>query len=124
MRKRRQQPPCAGIKYAQDPIESKPRRFSMTIRRLVIDVLIPHEPNEITYAEKLSQLSGVEGITLRVLWIDEKTKTVDMTIEGEALSFEDIRKVIEELGGSVHSIDRISTGSRIINSKAKAEEER
>ena len=39
----------------------------MTIRRLVIDVLIPHEPNEITYAEKLSQFSGVEGVTLHVL---------------------------------------------------------
>jgi len=47
-----------------------------------------------------------------------------MTIEGEALSFEDIRKAIEQLGGSVHSIDRISAGSRIVNSKAKAEGER
>ena len=94
----------------------------MTVRRLVIDVLIPHDPSEIAYAEKISELDGIEGITVHVMEVDEKTKTVEMTIEGEALSFEDIKKVIEELGGSVHSVDRVSAGSRIVDSKAKGEE--
>lgn len=95
----------------------------MTIRRLVIDVLIPHQPSEIVYAEKLSELDGTEGITVHVLEVDEKTKTVEMTIQGETLSFEDIKKVIEELGGSVHSIDRVSAGSKIVDSKADGWEE-
>jgi len=95
----------------------------MTIRRLVIDVLIPHEPSEIVYAERLSELNGTEGATVHVLEVDEKTKTVEITIEGEALSFEDIKEIIEELGGSVHSVDRVSAGSRIVDSKAKGEEE-
>lgn len=95
----------------------------MAIRRLVIDVLIPHEPSEITYAKKLSELNRIEGVSLHVLEVDEKTKTVEMTIEGEALSLEDVKEVIEELGGSVHSIDRVSAGSRIIDSKAEGEEE-
>jgi hypothetical protein len=94
----------------------------MTVRRLVIDVLIPHDPSEIVYAERISELDGIEGITVHVMEVDEKTKTVEMTIEGEALSFEDIKKVIEELGGSVHSVDRVSAGSRIVDSKAKGEE--
>ena len=95
----------------------------MPVRRLVIDVLIPHEPSEITYAESISELEGIEGVTVHVMEVDEKTKTVEMTIEGEALSFKDIEKVIEELGGSVHSIDRVSAGSRIVDSKAKDGEE-
>ena len=95
----------------------------MTVRRLVIDVLIPHEPGEIVYAERISELEGTEGVTVHVMEVDEKTKTVEMTIEGEALSFEDIKKVIEELGGAVHSVDRVSAGSRIVDSKAKGEEE-
>jgi len=58
-----------------------------------------------------------------VLEVDEKTKIVEVTIEGEALWFEDIKQVIEELGGSVHSIDQVSAGSRIIDSKAEGKEE-
>ena len=55
---------------------------------------------------------------MHVLEVDERTKTVEMTIEGDALSFEGIKKVIEEIGGSVHSIDRVSAGSKIVESKA------
>ena len=93
----------------------------MTVKRLVIDVLIPHDPGEIVYTEKISELEGTEGITVHVMEVDEKTKTVEMTIEGEALLFEDIKEIIEELGGSVHSIDRVSAGSRIVDSRAEGE---
>jgi len=95
----------------------------MAIRRLVIDVLIPHEPNEIVYAERLSELDGTDGVTVHVLEVDEKTKTLEITIEGDGLAFEGIRKVIEKLGGSVHSIDRVSAGSKIVDSRARGEEE-
>ena len=93
----------------------------MTVKRLVIDVLIPHEPNEIVYAERVSELDGIEGVGLNVLEVDEKTKTVEMTIEGDDLSFEDIKKTINDLGGSVHSIDRVSAGSRIVDFRSKGE---
>jgi hypothetical protein len=95
----------------------------MTIKKLVIDVLIPHQPGEIAYAERISELEGTEGITVHVIEVDEKTKTLEMTIEGEALSFENIKNAIEELGGSIHSVDRVSAGSRIINSREKDEVE-
>lgn len=94
----------------------------MPVRRLVIDVLIPHEPSEITYAEKISELEKTEGVTIHVLEVDERTKTIEMTIEGEDLSFEAIKKVIEELGGSVHSIDWVSAGVKIVESKAVEQE--
>ncbi|MBD3368967.1 hypothetical protein GF402_01230, partial [Candidatus Fermentibacteria bacterium] len=58
-----------------------------------------------------------------MLEVDEKTKTVEMTIEGRDLSLDAIRSVIEELGGSVHSVDRVSAGSRIVDSKAVGDEE-
>jgi hypothetical protein len=90
----------------------------MPIRRLVIDVLMPLEPSIVEYAEKISVLEKTDGVNIHVFEIDEKTRTVEMTIEGEDLSFDTIRETIEELGGSVHSIDRISAGSRIVESKA------
>lgn len=87
----------------------------MKIRRLNIDVLMPHEPSVLVYAEKLSSLKGVEGITIHVSEIDEKTETLKMIIEGQALSFEKIKEIIENLGGSIHSIDSVSAGSRVID---------
>lgn len=95
----------------------------MQIKRLVVDVLIPREPGVLTYAEKISELEKTDGLTIRVMEIDEKTKTVEMTIEGADLSFDAIKGVIEELGGSVHSIDEVSAGSRIIKCKVMGQEE-
>ena len=86
----------------------------MEIRRLIIDVLVPQEPSVLEYAQRISDVDGVEAVTIRVAEIDERTKTVEMTIEGQALSFEAIEEVIEGLGGSVHSIDKVSAGTRIV----------
>jgi hypothetical protein len=91
----------------------------VTIKRIVIDVLIPYDPDIMIYAEKISELDKTLGVNVHVQEHDEKTKTVEMTIEGEALPFEDIKKVIEDLGGSIHSIDQVSAGSKIVESKAE-----
>ncbi|MFW6125675.1 MAG: DUF211 domain-containing protein [Chloroflexota bacterium] len=89
----------------------------MQIRRLVVDVLIPYEPNVLAYAESIGDVEGVAGVTIRVTEVDEKTRTLEMTIEGESLSFEAITKAIEELGGAVHSIDEVSAGGSIVEPK-------
>lgn len=86
----------------------------MRIRRLVLDALIPHVPDVLEYASELSGLDNVDGLTIRVAEIDERTRTVEITIEGEALSFDAIRNVIEGLGGAIHSVDEVSAGSRIV----------
>lgn len=91
----------------------------MPIRRLVIDVLMPLEPSIVEYAEELSELERTDGVNIHVFEIDERTRTVEMTIEGEDLSFEAIKQIIERYGGSVHSVDSISAGSKIIESKAE-----
>jgi len=41
-----------------------------------------------------------------------------MTLEGEDLSFDSIKDIVERLGGSVHSVDIVSPGSRIVESCA------
>lgn len=91
----------------------------MVIKRMVIDVLLPHQPDILTYAEKIGELEGTAGVSVNVLEQDDKTRTVEMTIEGESLPFEQIKQVIEDLGGSVHSIDQVSAGSKIVEPKAR-----
>jgi hypothetical protein len=87
----------------------------MKIKRLIIDVLKPHEPSIVVFAEQISELDGIGGITIKVHEIDEKTETLAVAVEGKDLDFEDIKEAIEKLGGSVHSIDLVSAGSKNVS---------
>jgi hypothetical protein len=49
----------------------------MTIRRLVIDVLMPLEPSIIECAEKISALEKTDGVNVNVLEIDERRNRAD-----------------------------------------------
>jgi uncharacterized protein len=95
----------------------------MPIRRIVLDVLMSHEPGIVTYAEKLSELEGTDGVTVDVVEEDEQTKTVEVTFEGENLSIDAIRAVIQELGGAVHSVDLVSAGDRIVEPQGSPAEQ-
>jgi len=88
----------------------------MPINRIVVDVLIPNDIDVMNFTEKIAGLNEVDGANLHVLEVDRKTKTVEVTIEGKLLSFKNINNVIEECGGSVHSIDMVSAGSRVVDS--------
>lgn len=80
----------------------------MRLKRLVIDVLIPHQPEIMNYAERLCNIENIEQVIIHLDEVDDRTKSVHITIEGEHLSLEDIRDGIEELGGSIHSIDEVT----------------
>ncbi len=91
----------------------------MKIRRLVLDVLKPHEPTVIEYADKITELEGIDGLTINVMEIDNKTQNVEISIEGSDVPFSRIRDVIESLGGAVHSVDQVSAGDYIVKPTGK-----
>ena len=95
----------------------------MPIKRIVVDILIPNDIDILDFTERIAAIDHVDGVTLHVLEIDERTKTVEVTIEGKHLYFKDINSVIEILGGSVHSIDMVSAGARMIDSMVTKREE-
>ncbi|MBW2741045.1 MAG: DUF211 domain-containing protein [Deltaproteobacteria bacterium] len=84
------------------------------IKRLVLDVLKPHYPLTIEYAKALSELKAVSGVNLSLYEVDQQTENVKVTIEGDDLSYELIKEVIEELGAVIHSIDEIAAGRRLV----------
>lgn len=84
------------------------------IRRVVLDVLKPHQPTILELAQSVADSDGVRGVNAAVLEMDEKTQTVKLTIEGDDIDFTAVRGIIEELGGSVHSVDEIATGERLV----------
>ena len=86
----------------------------MQIKKIVIDVLKPHNPSIIEYSGKIAALKSVDGVTIHVMEIDEQTETLEITVEGGYLNYKTIQKTIQKLGGSIHSIDQVSAGSRVV----------
>lgn len=86
------------------------------LRRLVLDVLKPHEPKTIVFALKLSELENVDGVNIHLSEIDQATENIKITILGNNLDYEQIKGVIEDLGGVIHSIDEVVAGKIIVES--------
>jgi hypothetical protein len=84
------------------------------IRRLVLDVLKPHEPSIIEFASTIEEISGVDGVNASLVEIDEEVQNIKLTIEGEGVDEEEVQKEIEDLGGSIHSVDEIVCGSKMV----------
>ena len=85
------------------------------IRRLVLDVLKPHEPDLVAFTGRLGDLECVEGATAKVVEMDENVQTVRVAVEGTDLEFDSVRAEIDDLGGSIHSTDEVSAGERIVD---------
>lgn len=82
------------------------------IRRVVLDVLKPHQPNPIAFSSALADLGMDYRVNLDVIEVDERTETTLITIEGADIDFERIASLIEQMGASIHSIDEVDvTGS-------------
>jgi len=79
----------------------------VSVKKLVLDVLKPHQPNALEFAQALAAVGTEYGVRLTVLEIDENTETLRIVLEGRSLDFDAIQAAIEKLGGSLHSIDEV-----------------
>lgn len=77
------------------------------IKRIVLDVLKPHNPNALDFTTAIAEKMPGCRIKLTVAAMDEKTETVLLMIEGEQVPFSAITEAISSLGGSIHSIDEV-----------------
>lgn len=82
--------------------------------RIVLDILKPHEPNIPYFAKCLSELEGVEGVNVTLMEIDKDTETVKVTIQGNDLSYEGITEAIKQYGASIHSVDEVVAGKKLV----------
>ncbi len=79
-----------------------------SVQRLVLDILKPHQPNALEFANAIAALGDSYKVEIRVLEVDDKTETLLVAIEGDGLDFERISNAINENGASLHSIDEVS----------------
>jgi hypothetical protein len=85
------------------------------IRRIVLDVLKPHDPSIVDLAGRLSELIGVEAVNISIYEMDRKVENAKITIEGRDVMYDEVVSVIEGSGGAVHSLDEVVAGSIIID---------
>ena len=85
------------------------------IRRVVLDVLKPHDPTIIELSQRLAGLPGVDGVNISIYEIDRKVENAKITVEGTDLDYDAIIEVIEDSGGTMHSIDEAVAGKTMIS---------
>jgi hypothetical protein len=93
----------------------------MNIRKLALDVDKARErPDLITLAAAIEGVKGVEGVNITVTGIDLETVGTDVTVEGENIDFNGLKKAIEATGAVVNSIDQIVSGNRMVEREKRA----
>jgi len=79
----------------------------VSVKKLVLDVLKPHQPNALEFAETLASVGSDHRVHLTVLEVDENTETLRVIVQGEMLDFTALQTAIAKMGGSLHSIDEV-----------------
>lgn len=83
----------------------------VAIKKIVLDVLKPHQPSAIEFSRTIASTVEDCQVRLKVLEMDENTESLMIEITGQQLDFEKIQAAINDLGGSLHSIDEVEVHS-------------
>jgi len=79
----------------------------VTVKRIMLDVLKPHQPNSLEFSQAIAKAGKDYRVCLTVLEMDENTETLQLEVEASAIDFEAIESAITSMGGSLHSIDQV-----------------
>lgn len=88
------------------------------IRRLVLDVLKPHDPPLVEFTDQIAGIDGVAGATCSLIELDREVQNVEVALEGEAVDVDAVEATIDGLGGTVHSIDLVTCGDRAVSERS------
>lgn len=85
------------------------------VRRIVLDVLKPHDPELLEFAQSVSDVEGVDAIDVSLIELDKKVQNVELVVEGEDLDYERLQRAVEDLGATIHSVDEVACGEYLID---------
>jgi hypothetical protein len=83
----------------------------VSVNKIVLDVLKPHQPNVLEFSRAIAAAGDNYHVHLTVLEVDENTETLQVVVEGSAIDFEAVQAIINNMGGSIHSIDEVEVQS-------------
>ena len=85
----------------------------VVVKRIVLDVLKPHQPNALDFSKAIASTGNDLCVRLTVLEIDENTETLQIEVSGSAIDFAAVQSAIGDMGGSLHSIDEVEVHSEV-----------
>ena len=85
------------------------------VKRIILDVLKPHNPSIIELAERLGALEGISGVNISLEEVDAQTDSIKITIEGTNIDYEKVKAEISDCGAVIHSIDGVSAGMKLVD---------
>lgn len=89
----------------------------VAVRRVVIDVLKPHDPPLVAFTERVGTIDTAESVTASLVELDREVQNVKLTVEGEDLDVDAVEAGVEELGATVHSVDQVACGEWIVEDR-------
>lgn len=87
----------------------------LAVKRLILDVLKPHQPNALEFCQALAQVGKDYRVRLTVMEVDEETETLQVEIIAAEIDFEAVQAAISDIGGSLHSIDEVEVLNEVTN---------
>ena len=88
------------------------------LRRVVLDVLKPHDPPLLRFTDRIADVESVDGATASLIELDQEVQNVKITVAGSRLDYGAIEAAVEELGGTVHSVDQVACGEAVVDEPA------
>lgn len=92
------------------------------VKRVVLDVLKPHEPDKHELAMRLSSIEGIDGVNISLVEIDQNTESVRITIEGDNVDLNHVKNTMKDCGAAIHSVDEIAVGKKLVRTRPKVVE--
>lgn len=83
-------------------------------RRVVFDLLKPHDPSMLELADRIADLDGIDGVNATLIELDREVQNVKLTVEGTDVDFDAVEEVIADMGASPHSIDQVIAGEQLV----------
>ena len=80
----------------------------------MLDVLKPHDPDVVTVASSVADCEGVSGVNAVLIETDREVQNVKLTVEGDAVPVDAVHDTVEDLGGTVHSVDEAVCGEVVV----------
>ncbi|MFB6129893.1 MAG: DUF211 domain-containing protein [Salinigranum sp.] len=87
------------------------------VRRLVVDLLKPHDPRTVEFTRALADVDGVEALNATLIETDREVQNLKLTVEGTDVDYEGLEETVRDLGGSVHSVDQVVVGEYLLEAQ-------
>lgn len=85
----------------------------VSVKRIMLDVLKPHQPNALEFSQAIAKVGEDYRVCLTVIEMDENTETLQLEVEGSVIDFDAIETAITSMGGSLHSIDQVEVQNEV-----------